>query len=115
MFMAYVILILVVIVCFATGVGMLRDPQKTLEKSKDLKNKTQVIIGGIVFVLISVVTLVVGIFLLNQYLAIDKPPSQSNNSTVNEEQMNDLGYYKENGKWNYEGGDAGQNDGVSGD
>jgi hypothetical protein len=41
--------------------------------------------------------------------------TNSNNSTISEKQMNELGYYKENGAWNYEGGDAGQNDGVAGD
>lgn len=40
---------------------------------------------------------------------------QSPRQKIDEKQMNDLGYYKENGKWNYEGGDAGQNDGVAGD
>jgi hypothetical protein len=41
--------------------------------------------------------------------------SKKSGVTYSEKQMKDLGYVKENGKWNYEGGDAGQNDGISGD
>lgn len=65
---------------------------------------------GMLFFVSGITIMVIGIKFVHPYHF----PSHSE-PTVTEKQMNDLDYVNEGGKWNYEGGDAGQNDGRSGD
>ena len=90
----------------------------TSPKTKSIKDIKR---GGLICIFLGILLLVVALFSVGfGFKSIisstyDSPPSKVESKPVDEDTMNDLGYYKENGKWNYEGGDAGQNDGRSGD
>ena len=89
--------------------NMVNEPKWRSKSDEELKKlaKRDDIIFIFEFVFFIVLTLTI-------YTVIIKN-SSTTTSTVEEQQLNDLGYYKEDGKWNYEGGDAGQNDGKAGD
>ena len=128
MFVLAVICFIIATILICYSIAVLKNPKKDLEKLK-LANPTNKRINEMTekkLVINTILTLICGIMFvvfcgMCMYYAVTNDytnKARTNNSTVNgisEKQMNDLGYVKENGKWNYEGGDAGQNDGVAGD
>ena len=99
-----VITIIMGIIFAIIGILFIKNAEKYSEENPK-NSSASYVVSGIGFLGLSVVMLICVI----KFWGVDISYSHSNTSnknSVSEKQMNDLGYYKENGKWNFEGDGA---------